>query len=581
MAEVDPTTVSFYDRKASELADRYETADMSHMHHLLLRHLPDKGSTVLEVGCGTGRDAAFLTESGFQVTGVDASAAMIDQALRLHPELSERLSCAAAPLPDDSPILDERFDAVVSIATFMHIPEQDLFAAAFQLRGLLRPGGVLFLSTSLERPGLQENRDGDGRLFLERPPEELRLLFERLGFRLVGRYITPDGFARDVRWCSLVFTLEGEPGSRSVDQIETIISRDRKTATYKLALLRALCEIAQSEPFKARWTSGDQVAVPLGLVAEKWLLYYWPLVEPDLAAGRVAYPQLRGLERRHPMAFRQPLRRLIASYPGGLAAFYQDYKSERIPEAARPLALDAFKTIARTLVVGPIKYAGGALGQAEPLFGFRKAAARLTRLTPADVEQSMGDVLVSEGVWREMALIGHWVGESIVLRWAELAGEMSRGAVSPARVVERLLIRPVVERDVGLTRAVYSHLTDLECVWTGEPLGRRRLQVDHVIPFSLWFNNDLWNLLPTSGEVNREKSDRLVARPTLLRSRDRIIHYWEILRGESERRFTAEVGRALLRQGSPKGGWQQAAFSGLLENVETVALQRGVARWSA
>jgi hypothetical protein len=185
---------------------------------------------------------------------------------------------------------------------------------------------------------------------------------------------------------------------------------------------------------------------------------------------------------------------------------------------------------------------------------------------------------VPDGVWREMCLIGHWVAESITLRWAELSAELSSGEVRTSDVVERLLVRPDPSRDVQLARDAFAGMKGLRCAWTRVPLGPRRFEVDHLIPFSLWFSNELWNLVPTSREANREKADRLVARQTLMRSKDLVIGCWEVLREASPQRFDWEVQRSLSGSGGG-AGWQEPAFSGLLENVETVAVQRGMERW--
>ncbi|MCX7031268.1 MAG: methyltransferase domain-containing protein [Spirochaetes bacterium] len=202
----DERTVSRYDSHARELSRRYESADMSQLYTMLLRYLPPKGASVLELGCGSGRDAAFLLASGYEVTAVDASAGMVAEATRFHPELAGRVSCAAIPFPADSPLLQRSFDAVVSIAVFMHIPDNDLAAAASQLRVLVRQGGILFLEVSSGRQGLQAERDGKGRLFRERRPEEYRLLFERHGFVFVGKDGSSDSRCHpSLRWVSLVF----------------------------------------------------------------------------------------------------------------------------------------------------------------------------------------------------------------------------------------------------------------------------------------------------------------------------------------------------------------------------------------
>jgi hypothetical protein len=99
-------------------------------------------------------------------------------------------------------------------------------------------------------------------------------------------------------------------------------------------------------------------------------------------------------------------------------------------------------------------------------------------------------------VWKEMCLIGYWVSESIILRWAELTAEISEDRLEVAEVVDKLLVRPKPERDIETAQKAYAGLSDLRCVWTGTVL--RRFEVDHLIPFSLWYNNDLWNLLPAA-----------------------------------------------------------------------------------
>jgi hypothetical protein len=117
------------------------------------------------------------------------------------------------------------------------------------------------------------------------------------------------------------------------------------------------------------------------------------------------------------------------------------------------------------------------------------------------------------------------------------------------------------------------------CVWTGQRL-KKRFAVDHTMPFSIWRNNDLWNLLPTLPRVNAEKSDKIVSLDLLSSSRDRIVYYWGIMKERAESRFFLEIERSLVRGGCDRRNWQQAAFAGLVENVETLAVHRGLRRWA-
>jgi cyclopropane fatty-acyl-phospholipid synthase-like methyltransferase len=69
---MDSHTTGYYQENAASLTEHYESADMSDIHTQLLKHLPEKGS-ILEIGCGSGREAAFLLRSGFDITAVAAS----------------------------------------------------------------------------------------------------------------------------------------------------------------------------------------------------------------------------------------------------------------------------------------------------------------------------------------------------------------------------------------------------------------------------------------------------------------------------------------------------------------------------
>ena len=102
--------------------------------------------------------------------------------------------------------------------------------------------------------------------------------------------------------------------------------------------------------------------------------------------------------------------------------------------------------------------------------------------------------------------------------------------------------------------------------------------MDHVIPFTLWHSNDLWNLLPCDARVNGSKSDMLPERGLLLQRKDPIVFFWEKVREQHERRFDHELvnltGRTLT-----SGNWQNTAFQRLVEAVEVTAVQRGAERW--
>ena len=67
----DPT--AWYDAHADEFSDRYEAVPPQRVHGWLLDVLPSTPATVLDVGTGSGRDAAWLSRKGYDVVAVEPS----------------------------------------------------------------------------------------------------------------------------------------------------------------------------------------------------------------------------------------------------------------------------------------------------------------------------------------------------------------------------------------------------------------------------------------------------------------------------------------------------------------------------
>ena len=66
----------------------------------------------------------------------------------------------------------------------------------------------------------------------------------------------------------------------------------------------------------------------------------------------------------------------------------------------------------------------------------------------------------------------------------------------------------------------------LTCVWSASRI-KSSLHIDHCFPWARWPNNDLWNLLPASGNTNLKKGDRLPTSRTMAEARRRMQEWWE------------------------------------------------------
>ena len=225
--------------------------------------------------------------------------------------------------------------------------------------------------------------------------------------------------------------------------------------------------------------------------------------------------------------------------------------------------------IARTIRVGPVQYSGTG---GDPVFGFAKKI-------PGGADP-FGWVIVPEPVWLDLVRFDHWIEDSVVMRWAELTAEMNP-RFTAADVLPLLLDAGEDIRDTTLIRQSVRSISDamgtpIQCVWTGSVV--RDFEVDHVLPFSVWRNNDLWNLLPAHKTVNRDKKDSLPTHRLLVTREQAIRAYWRAYGSLWGNRFSTQVTRALgPAVGTP--GWDAVAFTDLVESVERLAVTRGLRRW--
>jgi len=87
---MNASTIHYYKTHSKNLAKRYESVVVTELHNFLKSVFPS-GAKLLEIGCGTGRDAAYLLSNGFDVVATDNVQEMLESAVHHHPELLGRL----------------------------------------------------------------------------------------------------------------------------------------------------------------------------------------------------------------------------------------------------------------------------------------------------------------------------------------------------------------------------------------------------------------------------------------------------------------------------------------------------------
>jgi SAM-dependent methyltransferase/transcriptional regulator with XRE-family HTH domain len=149
--EPDPVT-GVYSLHPAELARSMAPGRLSDA--IFREAFPTPGSAILDVGCGGGHNAAALQRLGYDVTAVDASPAMLQEAGRLFPELAGRL--AEGRLPGLPRTREPGFDGVLCAGVLHELEPTRQEAAIRNLAGLLAPGGRLLCTVPTEP------FDGDG-----------------------------------------------------------------------------------------------------------------------------------------------------------------------------------------------------------------------------------------------------------------------------------------------------------------------------------------------------------------------------------------------------------------------------------
>lgn len=150
----DARTLFFYRKEAAAYAERSEKIGPSKMLAAFTQRLP-KGVTVLDLGCGTGRDTKALLDAGFTVTALDASMEMIVEAekrigIDIRFQYFEDLSDVAL------------YDGIWANASLLHVPRAGLPNVLTRVHDALKPGGLLFASF---KTGGKEGRDSLGRYY--------------------------------------------------------------------------------------------------------------------------------------------------------------------------------------------------------------------------------------------------------------------------------------------------------------------------------------------------------------------------------------------------------------------------------
>ncbi|MCG8552738.1 MAG: class I SAM-dependent methyltransferase [Desulfobacterales bacterium] len=197
------STLDYYNQNALKTAQRYESADVTKLHDFLLSGLKP-GGKILELGCGSGRDAAFMVSRGFRVLATDGSASMVEQAKRHHPELAGHV--VHLKLPDGLSSGSERYDGIYAVAVLMHLSLPNIEKTIVAVSSLLAPKGKFIFSVPAQRDDVMTNElDPKGRRFTALSPDGWTDICLKCNLQIVRTMMSGDGMGRDgIAWMNFL-----------------------------------------------------------------------------------------------------------------------------------------------------------------------------------------------------------------------------------------------------------------------------------------------------------------------------------------------------------------------------------------
>ena len=186
--------MNYYDENAQEFFDGTVDADMSSHHDKFLKLMPKNGS-ILDAGCGSGRDAKLFKSLGYDVTAIDGSIEMC----RLASEFS---GIDVKHMQFQDICFTDEFDGIWASASLLHVPSDELDSVLRNLKNALKKDGILY--ASFKYGDFEGERNG--RYFNDLTENAAIEIFEKNNFNVIETWITYDARPgrENERWTNIL-----------------------------------------------------------------------------------------------------------------------------------------------------------------------------------------------------------------------------------------------------------------------------------------------------------------------------------------------------------------------------------------
>lgn len=191
-----------YEDIAARLIEQYEAGSFEEKHGPEMHFLRRRPCAVLDIGAGTGADAAWFARQGHRVVAVEPTSGLRKAAVVLHQGLGIDWVDDALPSLKVVRACNMRFDLLVLFAVWMHLDHAERETGMATLAALLAPKGLVVMT-------LRHGAVPPGRRMSEVTADETIKLAEAHGFTCIFNQRTesfqPLNRAAGVTWTRLAF----------------------------------------------------------------------------------------------------------------------------------------------------------------------------------------------------------------------------------------------------------------------------------------------------------------------------------------------------------------------------------------
>lgn len=190
-------TIATYNQIAPDLSAKSEPKlDLKELNYFLSQIRT--GGYILDLGCGAGRDAAYILKVGFKVVGIDLSTGMLKEAKRLHPEIDTKLMDFRK-----MDFEDKTFDGIWANAALVHVPRSELEPTLKEISRVIKPKGIMLI-TLKKGSGSKWVKEAlsnyKARFYSFYSQEELNQAYIGAGLKLIKYYERKSRKRKNVIW---------------------------------------------------------------------------------------------------------------------------------------------------------------------------------------------------------------------------------------------------------------------------------------------------------------------------------------------------------------------------------------------